>query len=72
MSPESEPAPGQDSPRPTAHWLGAFSTLFLYLIVSPAAHGPYRIDSWTTDNGLLQNSVRSIVIPRVTTQEITS
>jgi len=53
MSPESEPVLGQDSPGPTAHWLEAFSTLFLYLIVSPAAHGQYRFDSWTTDNGLL-------------------
>ncbi|HKF55054.1 MAG TPA: two-component regulator propeller domain-containing protein [Blastocatellia bacterium] len=64
MSPESEPVLGQDSLRLTAHWVGVFSSLFLYLIASSAAHGQYRFDSWTTDNGLPQNSVRAIIQTR--------
>src|SRR5215469_3333087 len=64
MSPESEPIVGQDSPRLAACGLRLFSTLFLCLFASTAAHAQYRFDSWTTDNGLPQNSVRSIVQTR--------
>src|ERR1044072_3968778 len=42
------------------------AALFLSLIwLSPAtAVAQYRFDSWTTDNGLPQNSVRSIIQTR--------
>lgn len=36
----------------------------LALIGLPTAAAQYRFDSWTTDNGLPQNSIRSIIQTR--------
>src|SRR5262249_9556951 len=64
MSRESGPALCQDSYRPASFALGLCSTLFLCVVVPPVAHAQYRFDSWTTDNGLPQNSVRAILQTR--------
>src|SRR5215467_15939655 len=50
-----------DSLRSGPGALGLCLALFLYLFLSPVASGQYRFDSWTTDSGLPQNSVRSIL-----------
>src|SRR5215831_7130812 len=62
MSRQSEPIVVQDSPRPAA--LALTFIVLLFLFASPIARGQYRFDSWTTDSGLPQNSVRAILQTR--------
>src|SRR6185503_8180926 len=44
--------------------LSALSLLSLIWLSTATAMAQYRFDSWTTDNGLPQNSVRSILQTR--------
>ena len=64
MSRQSEAILVQDSLRLAPVALGLGSIVLLCLFAPPVAHGQYRFDSWTTDNGLPQNSVRSILQTR--------
>ncbi|HJQ70779.1 MAG TPA: two-component regulator propeller domain-containing protein [Blastocatellia bacterium] len=44
--------------------LSAISLLILLWLLAATVQAQYRFDSWTTDNGLPQNSVRSIIQTR--------
>jgi ligand-binding sensor domain-containing protein len=55
---------GLDPYSPATHFWRCLATVVLFLWSFTTANAQYRLESWTTDNGLPQNTVRSIAQTR--------